>query len=62
MLKQLIAFVLQGVGAVAGVVAGFLAHPIAGCLALAVIATLHGVALEHEVSRVAVVPEKRGEV
>lgn len=65
MLKQLLAFVLQGVGSVAAVVAGFVAHPIAGWCVLAIACTAHGVALEREVvhvSAVAVKSEQLGDV
>jgi hypothetical protein len=64
MLKQLLAFVLQGVGSVAAVVAGFVAHPIAGWCVLAIACTAHGVALEHEVIQVPAVviePEQLGD-
>lgn len=67
MRKQLIAYLLQAAGSLAAVTAGFVAHPIAGWSVLAVVATVHGVALEVEHS--ATVPatpdpmerEKRGE-
>ena len=65
MSKQLIAYVLQASGTVAGVVGGFVAHPVAGWVVAAVALTLHGVALEREAGASVPVapasPEKRGE-
>ena len=67
MRKQLIAYLLQAAGSLAAVTAGFVAHPIAGWAVLAVVATVHGVALEVEHSTPPSPPpdtterEKRGE-
>jgi len=48
MSKQLIAFILQAAGTVAGITAGFVAHPVAGWVVAASALTVHGVALERE--------------
>ena len=67
MRKQLIAYLLQAAASLAAVTAGFVAHPIAGWSVLAVVATVHGIALEVEHAKApATQPdtaerEKRGE-
>lgn len=46
--KQSIAYLLQLVGSVAAVLAGFVVSLAVGLVVLAVVATVHGVALERE--------------
>lgn len=49
MQKQIIAYLLQVIGSVALVVAGFAADPIIGWCVLGAVALVHGLALEREV-------------